>query len=181
MYLEIILYDPLPLLVLLLLFLLGQFDPLICRLKYFCLFLEDLVQSHCQEGTHGMTNHRTTQLHAHACTYKGPGNTYPARALKRKRMSLELPPSFLALHKKVHVCMCAVRPVALCSHGQVVRLTVCESDTPSSNPAQCSFFLFFSLTTSYTCNLLACTYICVTKLVTWSVGPLIVVTCTCVQ
>ncbi len=83
--LEIILYDPLPLLVLPLLFLL---DPLICRLEYFCLFLEDLVQSHCQEGTHGMADHRTAQLHVHACTYKGSGNTYPAHALKWKRISL---------------------------------------------------------------------------------------------
>ncbi len=85
------------------------------------------------------------------------------------------PPSFVALHKNVHVCMClcAVSPVASCSHGQVVRLTVCESDTPSSNHTQCSFFFFlcFPLTTSYTCNLLAQTYICTAELATWGVGP----------
>ncbi len=49
----------------------------------------------------------------------------------------------------MHVCLCAVSPVALCSYGPVVRLTVCESevvrltvyesDDLSSNPAQCSF------------------------------------------
>ncbi len=66
----------------------------------------------------------------------------------------------------MYVCLC-VSPVALCSHGQVDRLTVCESDTLSSNPAQC----FFLLTTSYTCSLLACMYVCVARLVTWGVGP----------
>ncbi len=44
----------------------------------------------------------------------------------------------------------AVSPVALCSHREVVRLTGRESDTPSSNPAHCSFlfvclFVFFLL------------------------------------
>ncbi len=53
----------------------------------------------------------------------------------------------------------------------MVRLTVCESDTPSSNPAQCSFFFFSLLPHLTLANLLACTYICIAKLVTWGVGP----------
>ncbi len=70
----------------------------------------------------------------------------------------------------MYVCVfvCAVSPVVSCSHGHVVKLTVCESDTLSSNPPQCSFFLFFlPLTTSYTCNLLALTYIYAADLATW--------------
>ncbi len=51
------------------------------------------------------------------------------------------------------------------------RLTVCESDTSSSNPAQCSFFLFFLSYHILHLNVLACTYTCVAKLVTWGVGP----------
>ncbi len=48
-----------------------------------------------------------------------------------------------------------------------------ESDKPSSNPAQCSFFSFFFLLPHLTLAmyLLACTYICAAKLVTWGVGP----------
>ncbi len=61
--------------------------------------------------------------------------------------------------------MCAVSPVASCSHGRVVRLT--ESDDPSSNPAQCSFFLLFL----FFLSLLARADICAAELATWGVGP----------
>ncbi len=46
------------------------------------------------------------------------------------------------------------------------------SQTPQVRiPLNVPSFFFFSLTTSYTCNLLVCTYTCVGKLVTWGVGP----------
>ncbi len=61
----------------------------------------------------------------------------------------------------MYVCLCSVSLVASCSHGRVVRLTVCESDDPSSNPAQCSFFFL---------SLLAWADICVAELATWGVG-----------
>ncbi len=67
----------------------------------------------------------------------------------------------------MYVCLCAVSPVASCSHGWVVRLTVCESDDPSSNPAHCSFFPLFFIFLS----LLAREDICAVKLATWGVGP----------
>ncbi len=47
----------------------------------------------------------------------------------------------IGVHCPVYVCLCGVSAVALCSHGRVVRLIVCESDDPSSNPA-CSMFFF---------------------------------------
>ncbi len=72
----------------------------------------------------------------------------------------------------MYVCLCAVSPVALCSHGRVVRLTVCESDDPSSNPIQCSFFLlFFFFPFLFFLSLLARADICAAELVTWGVGP----------
>ncbi len=49
------------------------------------------------------------------------------KSLPQERKSFGIAAIFLVLHKKVHVCivcMCAVSPVASCSHGQVVRLTV---------------------------------------------------------
>ncbi len=70
----------------------------------------------------------------------------------------------------MYVCLCAVSPVASCFHGRVVRLTVCESDDPSSNPARCSFFfLFFS--SFFSLSLLAQADICAAELATWGVGP----------
>ncbi len=66
----------------------------------------------------------------------------------------------------MYVCLCAVSPVASCSHEQVVRLAVCESDTPSSNPALCSFFSFLSLSIAPDPP-----DMCAAKLATWGVGP----------
>ncbi len=43
----------------------------------------------------------------------------------------------------MYVCLCSVSPVASCSHGRVVRLTVCEADDASSNPALRSFFSIY--------------------------------------
>ncbi len=63
----------------------------------------------------------------------------------------------IGVHCPVYVCLCGVSAVALCSHGRVVRLTVCESDDPSSNPAQCSFF-FFLFFFSFSLNWLGQTY-----------------------
>ncbi len=74
----------------------------------------------------------------------------------------------------MYVCLCAVSPVALCSHGRVVRLTVCEADDPSSNPAQCLFvvvFFFLSPLFLFFLSLLARADICATELATWGVGP----------
>ncbi len=56
-----------------------------------------------------------------------------------------------SVRKYMYVCVFVFsQSVASCSHGRVVRLTVCEADDPSSNPALCSFFcccssFFFSL------------------------------------
>ncbi len=71
----------------------------------------------------------------------------------------------------MYVRLCAVSPVASCSHGQVVRLTS-EPGNPSSNPTQCSFFCSFFLSL-YTSNLLTRTdiHVCAAELATWGVGP----------
>ncbi len=61
----------------------------------------------------------------------------------------------------MYVCLCSVSPVTSCSHG---RVTVCESDDPSSNPAQCFLVLFFL-------SLLGWADICAAELATWGVGP----------
>ncbi len=72
----------------------------------------------------------------------------------------------------MYVCLCSVSPVASCSHGRVVRHTVCEHDDPSSNPARCSFFfLFFSFFFFFFLSLLARADICTAELATWGVGP----------
>ncbi len=69
----------------------------------------------------------------------------------------------------MYVCLCSVSPVASCSHGRMVRHTVCEHDYPSSNPAQCSFF--FSSFFLFYLSLLAWADICAAELATWGVGP----------
>ncbi len=72
----------------------------------------------------------------------------------------------------MYVCLCSVSPVASCSHGRVVRLTVRESDDPSSNRAQCSFlFLYFFPLFLFFLSLLAWADTCIAELATWGVGP----------
>ncbi len=61
--------------------------------------------------------------------------------------------------KKMYVYLCAVSPVASCSHGQMVRLTVCEVRRPEFE-SRSMFFFFFSLLD-----------ICAAELATWGVGP----------
>ncbi len=98
-------------------------------------------------------------------------STHPSSPT-RAQDPLELPPSFLALHKKVHVCMCVCVQSVLWLRAPMdewVRLTVCESDDPSLNPAQCSSFVFLFL--FFFVSLLAWADICTAELATWGVGP----------
>ncbi len=67
----------------------------------------------------------------------------------------------------MYVCLCAVSPVVSCSMDEWFRLTLCESDDLSSNPAQSSFFFLFLFFVS----LLAWADICTAELATWDVGP----------
>ncbi len=60
---------------------------------------------------------------------------------------------FITPRESTWICVClwAVCLADLCSHGQVVRLTNCDSHTLSSNLTQCFFLVYFLL--AY-CNLI---------------------------
>ncbi len=56
---------------------------------------------------------------------------------------------------------------SMAMHGRVVRLTVCESDDPSSNPAQCSFLFVFPPLFLFFLSLLAWVDICAAEVATF--------------
>ncbi len=90
------------------------------------------------------------------------------------------PPSFLALHKKVHVCMCVCVQSVLWPRAPMDKWlgSPSVSQIPRVRTPLTVFSLFFcgsfvlfcflSLTSR---SLLAQTYICAAELATWGVGP----------
>ncbi len=88
-----------------------------------CAFHRSLIQ----QRTHALASFPGFSLRTkHAYAHIVPRHQAPKLIWNRRHLSL-------ALHKKIHVCVRSI----LWLHGQV---TVCESDTLSSNSAQCSFF-----------------------------------------